>query len=271
MYPQKKKKIKLLFLRNYHQIIEKTPNETQFLVPERHVSKSFLSRSLKENSLYQSFSMKKKKLSNFHNKTNLFNKNKEVESFSPENRYKNIFRKEKPIKFQYLNNNILDELFSINLKTSELEKTITTNLNDDFSKTFHLKTKKYNVRNKLKSSKSLPKKNKTIDEKKLNEINKYNIFNKLLNNDKKKTIENIQINKYSLAGKLILKMTNKLDVIEEHGNLAMKPQNKFVKFKLLLNNQRNKILNLIRDVNNDRIKNENILRGYLQKLRKKIH
>jgi hypothetical protein len=66
-------------------------------------------------------------------------------------------------------------------------------------------------------------------------------------------------------------MTNKLDVIEEHGNLAMKPQNKFVKFKLLLNNQRNKILNLIRDVNNDRIKNENILRGYLQKLRKKIH
>ena len=189
MYPQKKKKIKLLFLRNYHKIIEKTPNETQFLVPERHVSKSFLSRSLKENSLYQSFSKNKKKLSNFHNKTNLFNKNKEVESFSPENRYQNIFRKEKPIKFQYLNNNILDELFSINLKTSELEKTITTNLNDDFSKTFHLKTKKYNVRNKLKSSKSFPKKNKTIDEKKLNEINKYNIFNKLLNNDKKKQLK----------------------------------------------------------------------------------
>ena len=60
MYPQKKKKIKLLFLRNYHQIIEKSPIETQILVPERHVSKSFLSRSLKENSLYQSFSVQKK-------------------------------------------------------------------------------------------------------------------------------------------------------------------------------------------------------------------
>ena len=65
MYPQKKKKIKLLFLRNYHQIIEKSPIETQILVPERHVSKSFLSRSLKENSLYQSFSVQKKKIIEF--------------------------------------------------------------------------------------------------------------------------------------------------------------------------------------------------------------
>ena len=49
----------------------------------------------------------------------------------------------------------------------------------------------------------------------------------------------------------------------------MKPQSKFAKFKLLLNKQKNKTLKIIQGVDDNRIKNEQILRRYLHKLLKK--
>ena len=65
---------------------------------------------------------------------------------------------------------------------------------------------------------------------------------------------------------------DKLDVIEEHGNFKKygKPENKFAKFKLLLNNQKIRNINLLREVSDNRTKNEFILKDYILKL-KKIH
>ena len=257
-----KKKNRLLLLRK--EIKKETPFEINKQDIERNVSKSWFDRSTRNVSSIKNYSYQKISLTKVNKDNYRYNLSSNQKTSRPlKLKYKILFEreKEKPVQLKYLNNEILDDLFSKQINNSDI---------------VHIRSpllQKKNINTKKKSSSNctrITNISTNIEDKHLNENNKYKYFLNLLKNSDKE-IHKVSLSRYSLAGRLALQTVNNLDVIEENSDFSkfMKPQSKFAKFKLLLNKQKNKTLKIIQGVDDNRIKNEQILRRYLHKLLKK--
>jgi hypothetical protein len=263
------KNIKLLFLKKENK--KEIPIKIKKQEIERNVTKSSLYRSYrKDSSLLKNLNFSfQNDIKQIYNSRSC-NKTLNNSNYKLKTKYLNILRAESHKKLKYLNNTTLDNIFSNKIiydPKINLTITPTTKLNIDFSNNIE----KNNSNNKLKLQKLLLEREHSITkENHLNEQNKYHYFTKLL----KKSImgiKNVSLKKYSLAGRLALKVVDKLDVIEEHGNFKKyeNPDKKFAKFKLLLYEQKVKNYNLIKEMNETRIKNQHILNDYIIRIKKK--
>ena len=259
--------IKLLYLR------KKNKKETPILIKkqeiERNITKSSLYRSYrKDSSIIKNFSYENdiKPTSKSHS----CNKTLNNTCYNLKPQYLNILTKESHIKLKYLNNTILDNIFS-NKIIYDPKINYTINSSRNLHNDYLMKLEKNNSNNKLKlKNLFLQREHSIVKENHLNEQNKYHYFTKLL----KKSIlgiNNVSLDKYSLVGRLALKIVDKLGVIEEHCNFKKRENSdkKFARFKLLLNEQKIKNDNLIKEMNETRIKNQNILNNYIIKLKSK--
>ena len=240
---------------------EKKPQTKYFIKQQtidNSISKSRLSKSLMGNKLnFKLIDIKGNATPKLMNKAI----NKVSLSFQKK-KYKNILTQEKkPTKLKYLNDDILDKIF---LKKEENNHIIEHTINANNKNNINLNDNDKNLT--FLRSKTIQQRVSKISEKNnLNEKNKYDYFTGLLNNSLV-DIKNVNIKKYSHVARLALHVNDKLDVIEEHVKI-IKPQNKFAKFKLLLKNQKDKNINLLKELYESRVQNENILKDYIKRLK----
>ena len=268
MLNQKKKNYRLLLLKKESR--KQLPNRINPQEIERNVSKSWFNRSLRNVSSIKNFSSQNYNITQTQIPIKIHNKSTENEYININKKYNKLLKKEDSKKFKYLNNEILDTIFSKRLNNSYINHTVFPRKNKlNLSSFFSLKLKKKHWRNKLANSLSLERQNSNMKKKKINESNKYQYIKSLLKNVLT-DIKEVDLEKYSPTGKLALKIVDKLDVIEEHGNFKKygKPENKFAKFKLLLNNQKIRNINLLREISDNRTRNEFVLKDYVLKLKK---
>ena len=112
-----KKKNRLLLLRK--EIKKETPLEINKQDIERNVSKSWFDRSTRNVSSIKNYSYQKISLTKVNKDNYRYNLSSNQKTSRPlKLKYKILFEreKEKPVQLKYLNNEILDELFSKQLK-----------------------------------------------------------------------------------------------------------------------------------------------------------
>ena len=260
-----KKKYRLLLLRKEKK--KEIPLEINKQEIERNVSKSWFDRTTRNSPSIMNYSYQQFNITKCNkDKKILTQRSNQKSSHQLKLKYKILFEREneKPIQLKYLNNENLDELFSKKIINTDNNNLIIPN--SILDKINILKNNKKKSTNYTKISNY----SSNLDDKHLNENNKYKYFLNLLKNSDKE-IRKVSLSRYSLAGRLALQTVNNLDVIEENSDFSkfMKPQSKFAKFKLLLNKQKNKTVKIIQEVHDHRIKNEQILKGYLYRLLKK--
>ena len=116
-----KKKNRLLLLRK--EIKKETPLEINKQDIERNVSKSWFDRSTRHVSSIKNYSYQKINLTKDYKYNYRYNLSSNPKTSRPLRlKYKILFdrEKEKPVQLKYLNNEILDELFSKQINNSDI-------------------------------------------------------------------------------------------------------------------------------------------------------
>ena len=151
MFQQKKKSIRLLLLNKEKK--KKFPISFNFQERETNISKSWFNRSLRNNSSIRTFSEKIYNITKTHLPINIHNKSKTDNDSNLKKKYLQLFVREDPKKLKYLNNEILDTIFSKKQNNSFMNYSVTPRKNKlNLSTILTLKTKVKHWRNKISNS-----------------------------------------------------------------------------------------------------------------------
>ena len=110
MLNQKKRNIRLLLLKKESR--KQIPNKINPQEIERNVSKSWFNRSLRNDSSIKNFSSQNYYITQTQIPIKIHNKSTENDYINLKKKYIKLLKKEDSQKFKYLNNEILDTIFS---------------------------------------------------------------------------------------------------------------------------------------------------------------
>ena len=220
------------------------------------------------------------KLSNYFiqriikNRSNKNKLNRTIENSSIlSNKYKYLMENNK--KNKYLNDNILDNIFSTNNKgiDDNIEHTVIPHQITN-NRIFKVKEdKKKQKKNKSKEKEEKEKENGKEQEKGKRfsvldaNINKNNAYFKFINGLKSSTkSKQVSLNKFSITAKLALHISENYDVLDEHIDTRKQVFDKFTKFKLLLKKKQYENIVLINSIRENSINHDNMLKVFISKI-----
>ncbi len=122
MLNQKKRNIRLLLLKKESR--KQIPNVINIQEIERNVSKSWFNRSLRNDSSIKNFSSQNYYITQTQIPIKILNKSTENDYVNLKKKYIKLLKKEDSKKFKYLNNEILDTIFSKKLNNSYINHTV---------------------------------------------------------------------------------------------------------------------------------------------------
>ena len=192
------------------------------------------------------------------NKKNKLNKTIKDSSLLT-NKYINLMNLNKQNK--YLNDNILDNLFSEN-HNEFIDKTNHTVIPHEIIK----KSVLNNSNNKKKKNLFIKISDNPTINANINKNNRYNLFVKSLKINNTERIRRPSLKKSSMTAKLAFQLSDNLDVLDEHLNTTIKDYDKFAKFKLLLNKKQNENKRLINSIQENIMKNENMIKVFKSRI-----
>ena len=232
------------------------------------------------------------KLSNYFiqrvikNRSNKSKLNRTIENSSIlSDKYKYLMETNK--KNKYLNDNILDNIFSANNKgiDDNVEHTVIPHqiIKNRINKIKENKKKQKKNKSKTKEEKENDKekeneKEKENDKEKEKEkgrkfsvldanINKNNAYFKFIQGIKSSTqSKRVSLNKFSITAKLALHVAKDFDVLDEHIDTRKQVFDKFAKFKLLLKKKQYENVVLINSIRENSIHHENMLKVFISKI-----
>ena len=178
-----------------------------------------------------------------------------------EKKYKSIICPKIQRKLKYINKEELQSLFSDdelndNYKTIEIEKRKKSLFNSSRKSLTNIKDRRKLMIHYPKNSPSQHLLDANL------KSSKYNFTDcNTKNNERKNSVK-----RFSVTAIFALKISEPSDVLEEHIDPKLKITNKFARFKLLLNKQRDKNVKLLNGIKENRVMNENMLKVYINQL-----
>ena len=219
----------------------------------------------------------KKEIKNRSNKNKL---NRTIEnSFILSEKYKYLMENNK--KNKYLNDNVLDNIFSTNNKgiDDNVEHTIIPHQITKRGINKKKKDKKKLMKNKSQSKEKKIKENDNENEKEKEKeknktislldanINKNNAYFKFIEGVNSSIhSKRVSLNRFSITAKLALHVSEQLDVLDEHIDTRKRVFDKFSKFKLLLKKKHYENIDLINSIRENSIVHDNMLKVFISKI-----
>ena len=184
-------------------------------------------------------------------------------------------------KNKYLNDNVLDNIFSTNNKgiDDNVEHTIIPHQITKRGINKKKKDKKKLMKNKSQSKEKKIKENDNENEKEKEKeknktislldanINKNNAYFKFIEGVNSSIhSKRVSLNRFSITAKLALHVSEQLDVLDEHIDTRKRVFDKFSKFKLLLKKKHYENIDLINSIRENSIVHDNMLKVFISKI-----